>query len=638
MTSSIRAAAFLSFIWIAGTLQAATFVVNATAPAGGDGSAERPLRSLHEAEEASGAGDTIVIARGSGIYTEGIALERGQTLTASAEPAAAALPIIRVNEQAAITARDAADLVIRDVAIELSGSARGFVLERVSGSVSIRGGHASGSTSAAAIDVDGGDAAINLDAFSIALKSGTAVAIRNRSAGALSFANGCVLTADDGILLDRVTGTFAITGGTIRDVRKRGVAIEKSEGITLREMKFINASTANAIPAATCGNPVPSGEHLACGAAIHLHEVSGVTLDRVTIEDGAQLAINGDTIRDLVMNAVQIRGAGDENNDHGVQLRNVAGKLTITDSHLEGNESRQLFLVQDAGEVAIAIRNTTFRGTAPPNGQQAILLNASNDARVGLAVNASTFVDNFGNAVQLIAAGTASVTSEITANTFRNNAAAVTAAVNDAAQLHYKIDNNKIERSTATALNVHGATSQVVAGELVGNSIDGAVCGGGCSGISVTAIGRGTSSALISGNTIRRADANGIIARAGGDASLRVRIIGNTLREPAGSEAMQAIFVTAGMRKSDRAAVCVDLGGTGDAMNTISGAWNAAGGATGIGLTRRGDSSTLSIARYAGDRTNAEGLSKFVAGRNRGAAVEAAIGGAVTLSDGCPIP
>ncbi|HEU4887235.1 MAG TPA: right-handed parallel beta-helix repeat-containing protein [Thermoanaerobaculia bacterium] len=615
MTSFNRVRIFLSFfalLGLTGPATAATFVVNAAAPAGGDGSPERPLRSLRAAEEASGPGDTIVLVRGSGPYDESITLERGQTLSASAEPAAAALPVIRVKENAAIVARDAADLTIRDIAIELSGSANGIALHGATGTVSIRGSSITGATSGKAIDVEGGDAAITVEA--------------------------AVITgADFGVELENVKGTFAIAGGTIRDVRKRGIAIVKSSGITVRETKFINTPATNAAPAARCGTPTAAGDHLVCGAAIHLQGVDGITLERVVIEDSQQTAITGDAVRDLTMTAVEIRGAGDENNEHGVQLRNVAGNARISGARFEGSEARHLYFVQDSGEATIDVRDSTFRGAAPPNGQQGILLQSSGDARVQIIVAGSTFVDNFGNAVQLIAEGKAAVTAEITGSTFRKNSTAVTATAADDASLQYRIAKNKIEESASTALNIHGTTRNTVSGEIVDNAVNGATCGGGCNGISVTALGRGTSTAVIARNTIARADANGILARGGGDATLHVRIAGNTIREPAGTDALYAILVTAGMRKADRAAVCAELGGAGDLVNTISGSWNAAGGGAAIGLTRAGESTSLGIARYAGQRTNSAGLSKFVAGGNRGAAVEASIAGGVTLTDGCTI-
>jgi hypothetical protein len=614
--TSFRVQLFLSFLSLsalAGPAAAATFVVNAGAPAGGDGSSARPFRSLRAAEEASGPGDTIVVVRGSGPYDEGITLERGQTLSASIEPAEAAAPVIRVKENAAIVARDAADLTIRDIAIELSGSAHGIMLTGVTGTVSIRGGGITATAGGNAIEVDGGSGAITIESFAIA-------------------------STDQGISFNGVTGTVVIAGGTIRNVRKRGVSVANSSGITLRDVKFVNTPAANAAPAMTCGTPTAAGDHLACGAAIHLQEVDGIMLERVGIEDSEQVAITGDRVRDLTMTAVEVRGAGDETNEHGVQLRNVAGKVRISGARFEGNEARHLYFEQDSGEATIEIRDSTFRGTAPPNGQQGVLLRSSGDARLHITIDGSTFVDNFGNAVQLIAEGKVALTAEIAGNTFRKNAAAVTAGVADDASLQYRITKNKIEQSRSTALNIHGTTRNTVSGEIADNIINGATCGGGCNGISVTALGRGTSTSVISRNTVQRVDANGILARAGGDATLHVRIAGNTVRDPFGADALYAILVTAGMRKADRAAVCAEIGGTGDLLNTISGSWNVAGGGTAIRLERAAEIASLGIARYAGDRTNTAALSKFVAGRNRGAAVEAAIAGGVTLTDGCRIP
>lgn len=616
MTSSIRIHVFFSLLTLAclaGPAGAATFVVNAAAAPGGDGSPERPLRTLHDAEEASGPGDTIVIVRGSGPYDGGITLEHGQTLTASTEPAKAAFPVVRVQENAAITARDAADLTIRDIAIELSGTAHGIVLHGVTGTVSIRAGSISGATSGNAVDVKGGDAAITIEAVEI------------RGTGG-------------GVALDGNAGAVIVAGSTIRDVRTRGVSIANSSGVTLRDVTFHHVPAANAVLAMTCGTPGEKGDHLACGAAVHLQNVEGITLERVVIEDSEQVAITGDNVRDLTMTAVEIRGAGDELNEHGVQLRNVAGKLAISGTRFEGTEARHLYLVQESGDATIEIRDSTFRGTAPPNGQQGVLLRSSGEARIGITVSGSTFEDNFGNAIHLIADGKVALTAGIDGNTFRKNAAAVLTSIGEDASLQYRIARNKIEQSSSSALNLHSTTRGAVSGEVVENIVSSATCGGGCSGVSVTAIGRGSSSAVIARNTIARVDLNGILARAGGDATLHVRIIGNTIREPFGTDALHAISIAAGMRKTDRAAVCAEVGGAGDEVNTIAGAWNAAGGGTGIRLARAAEAATLAIAHYAGDRTNSAGLSKFVAGRNRGAAVEAAIAGGVTLTDGCTIP
>lgn len=735
MTSSILRLLLITVVLLSfgSTASAATWLVDSRGAANGDGSTARPFTTLREAQEASGAGDTIVIARGSGPYAESIELKEGQTLTAASDPATEKVAVIDAKGTAAIVVRNASGITIHDIAIELSGDADGVVLDRVTGNVSLRGGGLTGRSSGTAIRVDGGDASIAIERFPIAIASGTAVAIRNRRGGAVAFGEGSPITVslgarpavvltdnkgqyafndavrvttsgapsltirktervsmtaatnelaatgaeallvggsvvdlrlrsmsidgatqpvEQGALIEGATGTIVVTGdattpgsgGTIRGVKKRGISIARSSGITLRNMIFSNSPSANGIDALKCGTPAASGEHLACAAAIHLQDVSAIDLDRIRIEDSAQAAIAGDTVRDLTMTSVEIRGAGDETNEHGVQFRNVAGALRVEECTIEGSEARQLFVLNDTGEATIDVRKSSFRGGPPPNGQQGILLQTAGDARLRFTVDGVKFADHFSNAIQLVVAGTSDVNADITGSTFRGSAAAVATTIADAAKLAYRIAGNTIANSTSTAINVHGTTSGAISGAITRNLIgvqgesgSGAVCGGGCNGITLTAMGRGSSAAIISGNTIQQIDGNGILARASGDATLRVQVAGNVIREPVGSDALYAIALMAGSRSADRAYICGEIGGDGDRANMIAGSWNTAGGGGAIGIMRRGEFTTLAIADYAGDRTSVANLSKFVAGRNRGGAVDASIGGGVTIA-ACSLP
>jgi hypothetical protein len=698
----------------------ATWYVNGEAHEG-DGSRAAPFSTLPQAEKASAPGDTIVLVRVAAPYEQGIVLQEGQILTADGSES----PVVRVTKGAAIAVRDAGNVVVRGIAIELADAGQGLALTNCKGTVAVQGGGIAGRGNGTAILIDGGDAAISFDGFPVAQSAGAAVVIRGHRGASVLFRNGSTIdvtagthdalaltensgsysfndpvriasrgapalavrdsgtfsvldgsstlstagstavrlsgtalavhlasvTIDgggavaDGVVLEKVSGTFAIGGGVIRNLTRRGISIEQSQGVTIRNVRFTNVPSANGAAAQICGSPAATGEHLQCGAAVHLHEAEEIALQDVQIEKSAQLAINGDTVRNLSLTNVEIRGTGNELNEHGLQLRNVSGELKLAGCRIEGSTSRQFHLVQDAGEAAVDIAGSAFGGSAPPNGGQGILIDARADARLRVAIHGSTFQSNFSNAVQLAAGGHADVRIDVLDSTFRKNAAAVSLAAAGASSLVYRIEGNTIEGSASTALNVHSSTSGTTHGDVAKNVIgvhgrngSGAVCGGGCNGISVSSIGRGVASAVIAGNTIQQVDGGGIQARAGGDGSLAVRIAGNIVREPAGADTVQAIAVMAGMKRSDSAAVCVEVGGPGELANTVSGAWNTAGGGTSIALMKLFDRATLSIADYAGAPANTSGLAKFVAGRNHAGAVEAALGSGLTLSGRCPIP
>jgi hypothetical protein len=473
----------------------------------------------------------------------------------------------------------------------------------------------------------------------------TSVSIQLQSLTVNGLIGGKGVPANDGVVLDQVSGTFAVAAGAMHSLARRGISIVKSKGVAISGMQFVNVPTANTATAQICGSPAATGEHLQCAAAIHLQESEDVTLEDLRITDSAQLAINSDTVRNLSLTKVEIRGAGDELNEHGLQLRNVSGELKIHGSRIEGSTSRQMYLLEESGEAAIDIRDSSFGGSKPPEGGQGVLIDARGDARLRIAVNGSSFTGNFSNGVQLAATGNADVHIDVLGSTFQKNAAAVSLSSAGASTLVYRIEGNKVGGSTSTALNVHSSASKAAQGQIARNVIgvsgksgSGAVCGGGCNGISVTSIGGGASSAVIAGNTVQQVDGGGIQVRTGGNGTLAVRIAGNIIREPSGADTLHAISVMAGMKRNDSAAVCAEVGGVGDQANTISGAWNAAGGGTSISLMKLYERARLSIADYAGDATNADGLSRFVAGRNHGGAVEANPGTGVTLTDRCSIP
>ncbi len=108
-----------------------------------------------------------------------------------------------------------------------------------------------------------------------------------------------------------------------------------AKGITLRGMQFVDVPSANGASAQICGSPVASGEHLQCAAAIHLQRAESIVLHGLRIENSAQLAIHGDAIHDLTLTDLQVLGSGDELNEHGIQLRNVTGALTMTGCRVE---------------------------------------------------------------------------------------------------------------------------------------------------------------------------------------------------------------------------------------------------------------------------------------------------------------
>lgn len=655
-------------------LHARDWFVDNSAAAGGDGSATAPLQSLRAFEEASGPGDALLLRPGSGPYRESLTLKESQTLTGSSgrpilAPATGdALVLaprtnvtgvtIRVATGAAIRGRATGEVVLRDVAIETSGDADGIVLADTAGAVTIDTGSIKGSGGGTALDFEGGGGAITVHRFPISIANGAALAVRNRQ-GTVTFGEGTAIEVktakrnpsvqvlgsnvaldfqsisidgagiEHAILLQKMTGRFTSAGGTIRNVTQRGLVLAQATNVTLRNMTLEQASTANGT---RCARPTAGADHLRCNGALYLHDVENVTLDMVRITGAAQNGIHGDIVRNLTMTNVEVTGAGDELDESGVLLRNATGTVRIVGTRLTEGATRQLEIVNDAGEAQIEVARSTIGNPKEATGQQGILLVAGGDARVRVTVEDTTFSNNANNAaLHVIGAGKAVVDATVRGSRFEKNGSALLMVPSEESAFTYRLENNKIAVSSTTAVTITSTSKDGSSGAVVGNTISGASCNGGCAAIMITGAGRGSSSALVANNTIDKSD-SGIRVRSGDTGTLDVRVTGNTIRErSAGTRS--AIHVQAGMRPKDSARICAEVGGAGALANNVS--WGGAPNA--IEYLHKFPLAKLFIAGYAGATDAPQNAAKFVAGRNRGAAVVADVTAGLSLADTCNV-
>jgi hypothetical protein len=451
--------------------------------------------------------------------------------------------------------------------------------------------------------------------------------------------DGARAAVDRGIALTKTTGRLVVAGGTIRNIRHRGVMLSGASSVTMRNMTFEKASTENG---AGCGRPIAALEFLQCNAAIYVHDSDDVTIDHARITGSAQHGIHGDEVRNFALLNSEIGGAGDEIDEAGVLLRNATGQIRFIDTRIHESAARQIELTNDTAEATVTLEQVTLGGGKPPVGQQGMLVTAGGAASVKIAVADSTIANNFSSALHVIAAGNSKVDVSVAGTRFRDNGSAIVLAPSDAATLLYRIENNTISGNTTSALTINSTSSAATIGALVRNVIgiagkaaSGASCGGGCAGIALSSNGRGTSSAVLSNNTLQQVDA-GIRVRSGGSSELRVDLIGNTVREPAVANAAPAILLQAGTRPNDVARLCAAVGGDGASANVIAGSWN--GGGAAIEIVQPFPRASLSIAGYAGDRKSNANASTYAAGRNRGAGVAVKLAGELTLADHCAIP
>jgi hypothetical protein len=178
----------------------------------GDGSVTAPFPTIAAASAASAEGDAIFVLRGTGPYREQVVLRARQLLAGEgmdvtaqltarelAAPAAlsavAAMPAIEGGEGDAVTLAPGSAVAGLDVR---ATSGRALVANAVSGDVTVHRVMLS-AADGIAVAIEGGDANIVFEASPIAVKSGSAIAVRNRTGGTVSFRGGSTITVAAGV-------------------------------------------------------------------------------------------------------------------------------------------------------------------------------------------------------------------------------------------------------------------------------------------------------------------------------------------------------------------------------------------------------------------------------------------------------
>lgn len=447
---------------------------------------------------------------------------------------------------------------------------------------------------------------------------------------------------EHGITLDNVTGRVAINGGTLRNVTARGVSIVKTANVSLSNMTLIGSAGANGSIPELCGNALEAGENAKCSAAIYLQDASDIALDKLMIEGSAQTAIDGLDVKNLKLTNTELKGNGNELNEHALLFRNLLGDVRIENCNVHHSASRGLFLHNNAGASSITIAKSTFSDAPQPAmGQQAAALSAAGEAKLDLRIENSTFARTFGAGLQVDARERASVTVIVKGSTFDATSGAIHLTATGASSLTFALEDNIVTKTGGIGINVYRGvpSSGEVRGTIVRNNIAGGSTAPGactnCDAISVAVTGSSRGTLTISDNVIQKVGNAGVRLVASDAASIVATIDGNTLRDPIGTPPA-AIRVQAGTSTADTANVCAIIGGAGDRANTIAGSWTMP-----IDLANRFPKTRVRLPGYAGKGTDLAAVARFVGARNHNAPARATLtklpeGNAFEGGEPCP--
>jgi len=640
----------------------------------GTGRSSQPFNNLLSAQTASAVNDYIYVHAGAGTYAGGIVLKNNQKLIGNGVAlvvssytlnGAGARPTIGTGVTLAsgnlVTGLNVASAGLGIAGslsnggtisqVDVSGGSDGISLTSPSGTFTIStvvltpGG--------AGLVISGGSATVNASGLTVTTTTGKGIlgtagtlnisgtsSVTSSAASAIDLTGmtlgvtlSSVNSSNDaiGIKLTNTTGSFTSNGGTISNMTTAGLKAQNATNISLSNMTFTNAATTNGDTAANCSNLV-TGSNANCNAAIDLLSVSGASFTGVTVNGSTQIGINGQNVSGFSLINSEVRNAGNEAGESGVQFQNLTGTATLTNANIHNNAAHQMYVENLTGSVTMNVSGSTFSNSTSPTGGHGLFVSTRASAAATVSVSASTFSGNFGNGVNITGAVGASNNVTIDGSTFTNETAGINLQTINAANLTFNITNNP----TFTGMNLQsinvaratpntGTVTGTISGNAIGmNGVVGSACAAAtiCDGIDLRGTGAsGSLQVTVTNNAIHGVTGGGLSAQAtNGASSLQLKVATNSFTDPDITSSGNAIFVQSGAVSTDTTSVCADI-----FSNTITGLWDQNASGTSIRVRNRFAGTTFRLPGYAGAGNSTAQVAAFLSLQNGGALASATI-------------
>ena len=374
------------------------------------------------------------------------------------------------------------------------------------------------------LDTGGNDAfsattggAVNVTGTNTATTTtGVGVKIQNTTIGTsgVTFQSVSVNGAANGIMLDTAgsggftitgTGTTDASGGTIQNINNRGIEIVNTSTISLSNLALFNANTTDAGGAGVCDGITNAG----CNAAVYLNGVTGVTLDNVDISGTtAEQGINGLNVSGLTLSDSTITSCGNAVNEGCLNIFNLAGTSSISNSDLSFAAERVAYINNSSGSLNLTVSGSTFRDTQSSGlGADGLEIEHAGSATSTIDIVNSNFLRNRTNGLQVLAQGNSVVGVDVTGSSFDVQGGigiGMDLAASSSGQLTFNlIGNPTIVSNGSSAINVFVADTATMNGRINDNpNIQVGGPGTGGFGIRVANEGNASSTVEIDNNTI----------------------------------------------------------------------------------------------------------------------------------------
>ncbi len=593
----------------------------------GDGRLSAPFNSIANFNSlaADDPGDNIFVYSGS--YTGPLTLLASQKLigegaTASlASIAGISLPPFTNPLPATGGTRPVLTNTNTNVTVSTDNTIRGVDIQNTTAGSALLGTSFNNlNVSESTVSSSNAAAAINLNQ-----SSGTAaVTINLISVAANTCTNGIVLANTTGSFTVTGTGATDGTGGTIQNIITRGASFVNATNITLKNMNFTNACTAD-FPAAPTG--LSTGVNTADNAVIHLQTVTSATLDNLNLTNSAEQGINGHNVNGFTLTNSVLSGLGNGPDEDGIHFYNMSGTSAITNTSITGSGDDNVNIQNNTNLTPISavgtinVSNSSFNTGVLGSG---LLFAIRGTFNTTINISTVTCDNNFSGGIVCDTFDTATSDLDVTTSTIINNNDAISISDNNGNAKFDIHDNTSLSPNDFVVVSVLKAafsTAGTLEGRIHNNPIT-VANSTTADGIFVFNAGGGSLNIGITNNTINyRGTQRAINLQTGQDGAgaINATITGNTIdvQLDGTGNAVNGILVNSGVADPSGAgsSVCVDIGGAGALSNTFT--HSLGGTLTGGDIrVRQRFGNPVRLPGYAGGATDTTAVAAYLDGRN----------------------
>jgi len=306
-------------------------------------------------------------------------------------------------------------------------------------------------------------------------------------------------TTDEGIRLNSVSGSFAVTAttGTISTTNVPAIDIDGNSSVNINTLTFTSVSSSGAsngiILMDTTGSFTVTGDgggvanasggtiQNTSGVGISLTSASDISLTQLNVNNTGDHGIDIASVTNFTFQDAQILDAGNQDDEHSVRISNLFGTSLIEDVRFDDiNEDAIEYYnsaADDATRDVLMVSRVDFEDHMVGFGENGIDVRSSATALMGLVVDGSSFTINAEGALGILGSsiGSSDLSITIQNSTF-----------------------NALDSFGAGTIQISNTATSTGANLITGNTINDA----GLTGIIVNNDDNATSEATISNNTI----------------------------------------------------------------------------------------------------------------------------------------